>query len=74
MKYKTNLIVFIVNLFTFILFYNSDIKHVSSKMMCNIIIFQSLFYINLDYFIVLLSEEKNDLTNKFEKNFFFKEI
>jgi hypothetical protein len=40
-------------------------------MMCNIIIFQSLFYINLIYFIALLSENKN---NKFEEDFFFKEI
>ena len=70
MKYKTNFTAFVFNLFTFLLFYNSNIKHVSSKMMCNIIIFQSLFYINLIYFIALLSEEKN----KFEKNYFFKEI
>ena len=69
MKYKTNFTAFVFNLFTFLLFYNSNIKHVSSKMMCNIIIFQSLFYINLIYFIALLSEG-----NEFEKNLFFKEI
>ena len=69
MKYKTNFTAFVFNLFTFLLFYNSNIKHVSSKMMCNIIIFQSLFYINLIYFIALISEGK-----EFEKNLFFKEI
>ena len=69
MKYKTNLIVFVVNLFTFILFFVSKINHVSSRMMSYIIVFQSLLYINLNYFIILLSNNKNN-EDKFNEALF----